>query len=69
MMVGHKTSVNKVKHTLQEVGVSQVACTEFCQGHTTRSVKRHSLFNFNTQIDNYQWLLNVFFSEEVSNIK
>lgn len=36
MMVGHKMTVGKLKRALQEVGVTRVETTEFCQGHTTR---------------------------------
>lgn len=35
-MVGHKTTVGKLKRVLQEAGMTRVATTEFCQGHTTR---------------------------------
>lgn len=36
VMVGHKMTVGKLKRALQEVGVTRVETTEFCQGHTTR---------------------------------
>ncbi|XP_026274624.1 U6 small nuclear RNA (adenine-(43)-N(6))-methyltransferase [Frankliniella occidentalis] len=35
-MLGHKSSVSKVLKYLKEKNISEIASTEFCQGHTTR---------------------------------
>ncbi|KAK3919368.1 RNA N6-adenosine-methyltransferase mettl16 [Frankliniella fusca] len=35
-MLGHKSSVSKILKYLKEKNITEIASTEFCQGHTTR---------------------------------